>query len=425
MGSAATIYAEQIIFDQEIDDMVRSIANPIVKVAGFQPDQIKFYIILNDEVNAFVYGGKNIFIYTGLITLFNDPDVLKGVIAHELGHITGGHLARRQENIDALLPQHLVTNLIGAAAAIGGAGDVGMAIISGSGHSLERSVLRNSRENESAADQAAFSYLYKSGNSSAGLLKLLNYLQQSKRMGDSVNPYSVSHPVDSQRISALNLDQKVRNGHFFAQESEKERYGLAVAKLRAFTTPLNKIAAVQASDLSPLAKSYWQAIVSYRKSHIALALQAVDALLTQRTDNPYFYELKGQLLFELGNIQAALAAYKKAITLLPQADFIKLEYVSVLVNYNGKVSKEELQNAVDLLQRASIKQRNNPWIYRNLGIAYGKLGDLAQSNLLLAQAAILQNNYSEAKKFIYNAKKHVKNNPKILLHIEDLERQIE
>ena len=153
--------------------MVKKLATPIILAAGVNPEEINFYIVLDQDVNAFVYGGRNIFINTGLLTLFNDPDVLKGVIAHELGHITGGHIARREEQIKRLLPQFIFTNLLGVAAMLGGSGELGGAILSGSSHSLERSMLRHSRENESSADQAAFQYLQRSHNSNAGLLKLL------------------------------------------------------------------------------------------------------------------------------------------------------------------------------------------------------------------------------------------------------------
>lgn len=416
--------AANIISDDEVESTIKQLAAPIIKAAGMQPNEINFYVILDQEINAFVYGGRNIFINTGLITLFNDPDVLKGVIAHELGHISGGHIARREEQLKQLMPQYIATTLLGVAAVVAGAGDAGGAIIAGSGHTLERSILRNSRENESSADQAGLRSLHGSHNSSKGLLKLLNYFQNSKRGMGEIDPYAITHPVDSQRIAAVKSSEAQYHDNYESSPEEKKKYSLIVAKLRGFIEPPDEIIRKNDKDLDPTARKYELAIALFRKAKISAAINKMDELIASFPSNPYFYELKGQILFESGSVSSAVNSYRKASELLPSASLIKVEYAIAIINNKNENQKSALNEAISILQSATYKQPASPWIYRNLGIAYGKLGNLAQSNIMLAQSAILQNNYSEAKKFIYNAKRYAKNDPKTLSKIEDMEQGI-
>ena len=201
--------AVEILIDSEVEGGVRKFINPIFEAAGFDPQEIKVYIVLDNSVNAFVANGSNIFINTGLITLYNDPDVLKGVVAHELGHITGGHLARNSEKIQQLTIPTMATTLLGVAAAIGGSPEAGMALITGSSHTAARSYLSNSRSQESAADQAAIKFLHKSNNTAAGLVKAQEYFSKREaNIVSQINPYSISHPLSRERLNIMNAALK-------------------------------------------------------------------------------------------------------------------------------------------------------------------------------------------------------------------------
>ncbi len=414
--------ALQIINDEEVEATIKQMAIPIILAAGIQPEEIRFYLVLDPSINAFVYGGRNIFINTGLITLFNDPDVLKGVIAHELGHITGAHIARREEQIKRLMPQFIFTNLLGVAAALTGAGSVGGAIMHGSSHTLERSMLRNSRESESSADQAAFRYLYHSHNSINGLLKLLQYFYQASKTFDQNNQYAQTHPVSNERITALKYYEAKFPDNYQSSLQEKKDYGLVVAKLRGFVNQVNTILQYNQHDLDEEARKYELTIALFRKANMNAALVKINELITHEPQNPYFYELKGQILFESGRVSESVAIYKTAVKLAPKAYLIKLEYAIALINYATRKQSLELNEAIAILHSVAYKQPDNPLVYHNLAIAYGKLEKLDYSNLMLAQEAVLQNNYTEAKKFIYNAKKYATNNKKMLLKIEDVEK---
>lgn len=415
-------WALNIISDEETETVIKQLVAPVVKAAGFQPDQINFYIVLDPQINAFVYGGNNIFLNTGLIALFNDPDVIRGVVSHELGHIVGSHAIRQREQMKELMPQAIATGMLGIAAALAGSPEAGAATMLGGGHTVERSMLRNSRENESSADQVAIRTLHESHHTNRGLLKLLNYFLTNNKTGD-ISPYALTHPVSIQRIDAIKNSNMQHSDDYPATEEEKKKYSLVVAKLRGFIDPVDDVINRKETDLDTEARQYELSIAYYRKANIAKSLSYIDQLITNYPTNPYFYELKGQFLFDNGQATAAVDSYKKALEILPQSGLIKIEYATALINASTGNMKEQLNKAVSVLQSATVRQNDNPTLYRNLGIAYGKLGNYAQSNIMLAKAAILQNNYNEAKKFIYNAKKYAKNDQKYMLQIADLEDQ--
>ncbi len=92
------LFAKQVfIRDAEIEEFLRDVTIPIAKAADLNYNNIKIFIIKDSNINAFVSGGQNIFINTGLITKFKKPGAIIGVIAHEIGHIKAGHLARHEE----------------------------------------------------------------------------------------------------------------------------------------------------------------------------------------------------------------------------------------------------------------------------------------------------------------------------------------
>ena len=156
---AVPAHAASVIRDAETEAVIDQIASPIFTTAKLDPESIDIYIINDEKLNAFVAGGQNLFINTGLIMRTSGPDELAGVIAHETGHIAGGHLSR------GLQAQHnagistVAGMLLGAAAAVAGAPQLGTAIMAGGATVGQRSLLKFSRTQEQAADQAAVTYL--------------------------------------------------------------------------------------------------------------------------------------------------------------------------------------------------------------------------------------------------------------------------
>ena len=402
--------AFSLISDAEIESGIKHIVSPIIEAAGLQPKNVNIYILLNDEVNAFAVQGNNIFINTGLITLYNDANVVKGVFAHELGHVTGGHLVRRHQRMKELSTQSVVTTLLGVAAVVGGAGEAGVATVAGSMHSLERSMLRFTRENEYSADQAAFKYLERSKNSSEGLLKVMSYFESKNFSSDELKyRYMMTHPMTKERVYALKhlkpwkLDTK-RN------TKDQQIYSRIYAKLVGFLKDPKKILSSKKLDGDKFSKKYANAIAYYRLNDFDKSIREIDSLLKQEPNNGYLYELKAQFLFEYGRIKQAVPMYEKAMLLHSSDHLIKLEYAVALINVANKMQDNKEQRAyyhkaIKLLNVVLADQPNHAWAYRNLAIAYGRLGKIGASNLMLSEEALLNGDVGKAEFFVKIAQK--------------------
>jgi len=421
-------YAIEIV-DSEVDDTIKKLVSPILKAAGTDPNEIKFYILLDDSINAFVYGGRNIFISTALISSFNDPDVLKGVIAHELGHIEGGHLVRRDEKIRQIQRQSMIaTGLLGAAAAISGRPDAIVGGILGQSHLFSRDYLAYSRSQEVSADQAAVRLLHSSKNSVIGIVKLNEYFaQKHKQEYKDLNPYAITHPLSESRLSSMNLALKDEPSSYKSSDAERKQYSRVVAKLRGF---LNKseVNDVIGAPLDDFSQKYQEAILLYEKHNTKSAIAILDKLIKQEPNNGYLYELKGQILFRSGDVIGSANSYKQAIEHLNNP-ITKAEYAVSLTNavdfYKTKSEKDKvLQNIIQLLEEVLSSDLKSPYIYRILATAYGKLGDLGYTNLMLAEEALMQHKYEDAKKFARLAEKHSQNRARLKLKIDDIMKEV-
>lgn len=415
-----------LVIDSEVENTVRELIDPIFQTAGFHKKDIKVYILLDQSANAFVSGGSNIFIHTGIITLYNDPEVLRGVVAHELGHIAGGHLVRRHEKIQELTVPTMATTLLGIAAALGGAPEVGVALITGSSHAATRGFLSHSRSQESAADQAAIKFLHKSNYTVGGLTKILEHFSKEEaNIAGQINPYAITHPLSSERLEILRAAYKKEGSKYHTSEEDKKKYARVVAKLRGFIEPVDSLVSANHKNLDPFARKYELAIASFRKPNLSEAMKKIDELIEQESKNGYLYQLKGQFLFDNGKMLDSVESYEKAVQYLKN-DYVTIaEYALALIHASSlqqdpSLKERNLKNAIKLLNTVTESDVKNPYLYRNLAIAYGKIGDYGNSNLMLAEEAILYGKIPEAQNFISKAEKYAKNNKKLQLKVDDV-----
>ena len=275
------------------------------------------------EINAFTAGGNEIFINSGLINQFPDIDVLRGVIAHEIGHILGKHIIRQLENIDIYNKVALSSIAIGLASAATGNSSLGSAIALGGMHFSERSILSYSRAFESSADQTALKLLEQSGNSSIGMIKFFEYMkiQHSNRFA---NPYDQTHPLSQERLVALkDFYQKSKFKNSKNSKELEYKFSRSAAKLLAFTTTTPKKLLTHATTFSPEISNYIKAICYFRMSDLNNSLQNINKLLSSHPNDPFYNELKGQILFEFGK-KEALGYYIAASKVRPNDLLIKL-----------------------------------------------------------------------------------------------------
>lgn len=416
-ASAATV-----IRDAEIEAMIREIADPIFTAARLDRESIDIYILSDDKLNAFVAGGQNLFLNTGLIIRTTDPDELAGVIAHETGHIAGGHLSRSQQAQENAGLSSLAGVLLGAAAAVAGAPQLGTAIMAGGLTVGQRGLLKFSRGQEQAADQAAVTYLGALQMSPEGLLDFFHVLEtQNLRISSDGNAYLRTHPLTRDRITFL--EQQVAVSPYRDERPSSAllaAYQRSVAKLDGFLSDPNEVLRQRASD--SLADRYARAIAYYRLPDIPKALALVDGLIAEVPKDPYFYELKGQILFENGRIAESVPPYREAVRYRPASALLRFGLARALIEGG---SEADLKEATALLQEVVRIEPVNAGAWRFLGIAEGRQGHEGPSSLALTEQAVLLGNRKDAEFYLRRAEQHIEPNDPDWLRLQDLSRAVE
>lgn len=409
-----------MIRDAESEALLREIAKPIFLEAGLVPQNTRIYIINSPVLNAFVAGGQNIFLHTGLLTWSDDPNVVAGVIAHETGHIAGGHLVRSREDLAASSIGAIASVLLGAATIAAGAGDAGSAIITGGGHIAQSTALRYTRSKEESADQAAVRYMDKLGISLEGLIKLLEELNsQQRRQFEDINPYAMTHPLSTERIQFLRT--AMANSKNFtepAPQKQRDDYTRMVAKIVAFIEPPEQVRRRYPTSNNSLPAQMARAILAHRAGDTAGAVTMLDALLAKNDGDGFLHELKGQFLFEGGKVKSAIAAYARAAELLPNEPLIALGLGSAYL------AAEQTDAAITSFKKVTKLEKENALAWRQLGIAYGREGKKLDSYAALAEEAVLRKDAPTAKRFIALAKPLSSHDGATLLRLQDMEQEM-
>ena len=394
-----------LIRDAEIESTIRTFTIPIWKAAGLDPNGVEIMLVQDGSLNAFVAGGQRIFINTGLIMRTERPNQLIGVMAHESGHIAGGHLARMQEELRSLSTlQILETILAGGAMAGGVAGGAG-AGGSGGGHgggtgrpmapgSL-MSFLKYTQMQESAADQAAITYLQRTGQSPKGTVEFLRYLQREEKLAiNRRDPYLTTHPLTPERISAF--EQAAANSPY-ANTPDTPQFLMLhqrmVAKLYGFVAPDTALQRYAEADRSVPAR-YARAIALYRKGALGSALLTIDGLLKEYPNDPYFHEVRGQMLYENGRAAESIPSYRRAVQLAPSAAILKIDFARALLDVNTPDNDREAMRNLDL---AMQQEAGTFELWRLMATGYSKLGNQGMTSLARAEMATLRGQRAEAQ----------------------------
>jgi len=392
-----------VIRDAETETLLRNFATPLFRAASLDPHLVRIIIIRDDAINSFVSTGNRMFIQTGLIEKVTSASGLVGVIAHETGHVYSGHLAKLPEILREAMLESIAALLIGAAAGVAGrdaGGAVGTAM--GGASMAQRNVLSFTRGMEQSADQDAMMFLDSNQWSARGLLDLFHQLEgQEALYSDMQDPYVLTHPLTRDRIEFVqhHVDTSPYSDARLPPGWEDE-FQMVRAKLRGFLTPSSVTLARLAANDTAAPSRYERAIALYRLGHTDEAVALLDGLLAEQRANPWLYEMKGQVLFESGRVRAAIAPYQEAARLAPEEALIRQGLGRAMIESDDKAL---LAPAVQNLQTALRGERDDDFTWHQLGIAYGKLGDLGQASLALAEEALLQGDITSAHNFAARA----------------------
>lgn len=388
-----------IIRDTEIERTLTEWTTPILKAGGLGPNSVNVILVQSPQLNAFVAGGANIFLYTGLIERTESPGELIGVFAHELGHITGGHLIRTMDAAERASYESILGMVLGIGAAIAtGNGAAAQAVMAGSANYAQQKFLAHSRINESAADQAAMTYLEKAEMNPAGMASFLEKLSSEELIPRSQqSEYVRTHPLTQSRVEATQTraSQSAYKDKAWPQDW-LEQHARMKAKLIAFTDP-GRVPWVYDDQDDSIPARYARAIADYRNSNVDEAIQGINALIADEPDNPYFYELKGQMLVDFGRVQQAVAPYRRAVELAPAAPLIRIAYAHALLETRSGGDKS-IRIAIDNLDRALADEKRSSRANRLLATAHGRLGREDIAKVYLAEEALLKRNFEYAQR---------------------------
>lgn len=409
-----------LIRDAEIEDTLARFSRPIFSAADITPESVRIFIVASPEINAYVAGGLNIFINTGLIRETKNADMLIGVIAHETGHIAGAHLSQSKEKASRALLGSIIGVAAGAAAAASGAGQAGAGIVLGSQSMVNRNLLSDMRLNEQAADHAALTYLDSLNISAAGMLEMFELLRGRESGGTARDKYLSNHPLSSERVATMRnhlSESHIPKGQ--VPEGYNAAHARMVAKLIAFTEPYETTLTLYPAKDGSVAARYARAIAEFKRSQFAPALSGMNGLIKQFPNDAYFYDTKGQILFESGDVEGASAAYAKAASLKPRSALITTEYAKTLIATDNP---KALPQAIQLLEHARELDDSYDVTWRQLALAYGKQGKLGASYEALAEEAALDGDYESVLQHVARARGYAKDDPSLMVQLDDLQR---
>ncbi|MGZ5881164.1 MAG: M48 family metalloprotease [Xanthobacteraceae bacterium] len=399
-----------VIRDAETEQLLREYTQPILRSAGLAQQNVQVVIINDRSFNAFVADGRRIFVNGGALMESETPNQIIGVLAHETGHIAGGHLSRLREAVAAATTQSIIAMILGVGAMVAagrgggsGMGQAGAAAIAGPTSAIQNSMFSYMRAQEDQADRAAVKFLTATGQSAKGMHETF------KRLADQIlyqtrymNPYMQSHPMPSERVAAL--EGMAKASPYWDHKDPPAlqlRHDLMRAKLYGFLERPEAVARRYLPGDTSLPARYARAIAAYRFSEARGALAQIDALIQAQPQNPYFYELKGQALLEAGRPTEAVAPLRHAVQLAPNPALIQIMLGQALV---ATRDRGRLDEAVSILQAAVNREPESPEAYSQLAMAYGQKNDLARADLASAQAAFVRGDMKTAREIATRAK---------------------
>jgi predicted Zn-dependent protease len=415
-----------IIRDAEIEQLLREYTQPILRVAKLGGQNIEVVLIGDRSFNAFVADGRRIFVNIGALYEAETPNQIIGVLAHETGHISGGHLARLRTQIASAQTASIVAMLLAMGAGVAGAATntPGLSqalpgLMMGPQEMIRRSLLGYVRQQEESADRAAVTFLNATGQSTKGMLETFaRFADQTMFVSRSVDPYTLSHPMPRERISAL--EELARSSPHYNRTDPPQlqaRHDMMRAKLSGFIDRPDAVMRRYPPSNNSLPARYARAISGYRHGNIQKAIANIDSLIAEQPNNPYFHELKGQALLESARAREAIAPLRRAVALSNGAPLIRMMLGQALVQSGDKSVAAE---AVAELRQALAREPNAALGYRQLAIALGRQGDRANADLASAQASFNEGDLSTARQLASRAQRTLPKGSPGWLRAEDI-----
>ncbi len=415
-----------LIRDAEIEHTIRAYSAPIFQAAGMSTAKIQVHLVNDRRLNAFVAGGRHMFINTGLLIRADHAGQVIGVIAHETGHIVGGHLVRLHRELQDAQIKQILSMLLAAGAAVAARdGRVAVAGVGLGQRLTEGAFYQFTRAQESAADSFGLTALDRAGISARGLFEVLEILgEQEMLLAARQDPYLRTHPVNRERVEKVR--QHLANSPHANKPLPRQFEAMHTrmrAKLVGFLRPPGEVIARYQGKENTLEARYALAVAYHQDARLERALQFIDGLIKESPNDAYFHELRGQILFESGSayVREAVAAYERAVKLAPGEALIRVGLAQAQLETGDRRLQ---QAALDNLRAAIRSDDTYPLSWRLLSVAYGKAGDIGNSALANAEYAYLVQDLPTLRAAIPVAERNLKPGTPPWLRVQDLKAQV-
>ncbi|MDE5444070.1 M48 family metalloprotease [Bradyrhizobium sp. CSA207] len=404
-----------VLRDTETEQLLREYTRPILRAAGLEKQNIQMVILNEASFNAFVADGRRIFVNYGAILQSDTPNQIIGVLAHETGHLAGGHLSKLREQLANAQTQMIIAMLLGAGAMVAGStrgsgsagnnglANAGAAAIAGPQEMIRRSLLSYQRQQEENADRAGVKFLTATQQSPKGMYETFKrFTSESLFAARGADPYLQSHPMPAERVAAL--QEFASTSPYWDKKDDPAlqlRHDMVRAKISAFMERPETVNRRYPQSNDSLPARYARAISTYLHGDLRSALAQIDALIQVQPNNAYFYEVRGQALLESGKPAEAIPALRKAVQLSNSSPLIEMLLGQALVGTDNKAYTDD---AIRILRAAVAREPEAPLGYMQLAMAYGRKGDYAEADLASAQAAYLRGDNKTARELATRAK---------------------
>jgi len=377
-------FAQQVLRDAETEALIQEAAAPLVRAAGLGDKNVQFAIINDSSINAFVAGGQAVWINSGLIENADNLNQVQGVIAHELGHVEGGHVIRTSEGIKEATGIQIISMVLGAAALAAGGGEAGMGILAAGQQAAMGKFLAFTRGQEASADAAGARYLSAAGISGKGSLEFFQKLQNLEyRLYIPQDTYASTHPLSADRIAALeNVYKHDPAWNKPTDPALEARFERVKAKLIGYVDDPPRVLQLYPLTDNSIPAHYARAYAYHKAAYTDQALTEVKALLAAAPHDPYFLELEGQVLLESGRPRDAIPPLREAVERSDGSPLIATLLGHALIATDDDSYLDEGER---ILRAAIVRDRENPFAWYALGTIYERKGDTARAALATAE----------------------------------------
>lgn len=392
-----------IINDTEAEKVISELIKPLAVAANIPETRLNVHIVNDDTFNAFVMGGEDVYVYTGLLTRIKTPNALRAVIAHEMGHMIGGHMVQMSERMSAEMKRTLLIQALGVGLMVaGGNPTLGAGVMAGAGGIARQSLLSFSRDEERIADDIGVDLMVRAGLNPNGFIEVFNQMNEmSGHIESKINPNAVNHPLTAERLKNVRekiskIDAKKINKKSDDRVSE---YALVRAKLVGYLDSPDRVKTLYPYSDKTDAAIYARAIANMQAGNLSGALVGVKTLISRNPKNPYFYELLGDLEYQYGHYDDSVVAYEKSLKLADNAPQIQTALALVLSERNKPGDKARATE----LCKSSLLVSPGPLSYWVLAKVYGS--DDGRSDWAMAEFYNMQKQTKKAKEYARRAKK--------------------